>query len=319
MKKYKILSLLLVTALLVSLLSGCGASAGGALKNETADMAAPEAPMEMAPEMDYGYAADEESSVGTSGTSTPAPANRKLIRTVYMDAQTKDMDSLLPAVEQQVAVLGGYMENREVYGGSSSTSQWRNAHLTIRIPADKADTFLGQVEQNANVTSLQESMEDITLDYVATASRITALETEQARLLELMEQAGSLTDLLEVEARLTDVVYELENYGSRLRLYDNLVDYATIHLSISQVTELTTPEDEQTVWERISTGFMHTLRGLGDTLVDILVWLIVASPVLAVLAIPVVIVVLIIRASRKKKAVKKAKLTPPPANGDSAE
>ena len=315
MKKYKISSLLLVTALLVSLLSGCGASTGGAYKNEAADAPAAEAPMEMKPEMDYGYA-DVESSVGTSGTGTTLPANRKLIRTVHMDAQTKDMDSLLPAVEQQIAVLGGYIENREVYGGSSSTSQWRNAHLTIRIPADKADSFLNQVQQNANVTSLNESTEDITLDYVATASRIKALETEQARLLELMEQAGSLTELLEVEARLTDVVYELENYGSRLRLYDNLVDYATIHLSIHQVTELTTPEDEQTVWERISTGFMSTLRGLGDTLVDILVWLIVISPVLVVLAIPVVIIVLIIRASQKKKSRKNAQ-TPPPAKEDS--
>ena len=304
MKNRKFISILLALVLLLGLLSGCGKSNSSKFDAEygmAADAPAADSPMESVTDQSAG------------SMTANLPHNRKMIRTVYMDAQTQDMDALLATLEQQLNTLGGYMENREIYKGSSKTSQWRNANLTLRIPSDKADAFLTQVESSANVLSVTEDLDDVTLDYVATESRITALETERDRLLVLMEEAADLSDLLEVEARLTDVLYELENVTSQLRLYDNLIDYTTIHLGISQVTQLTTPEDEQTVWERISTGFMNTLEDLGDTLVDMFVGLIVASPVLLIIAIPVVAVILLLRRYTKKK---KAKAAPAPQPED---
>ena len=53
--------------------------------------------------------------------------------------------------------------------------------------------------------------------------------------------------------------YELENRASQLRLYDNQVDYATIYLSIDEVQEYT-PVEEPTVWERISGGFVSSIK-----------------------------------------------------------
>ena len=295
----KKLQLILSMLLALALLWGCGAQSTGAqdvyhrfdgevLKEDDA-LAPMSPPAASTPNLD-----NNSPSVGL-------PEGRKLIRRVTMEVQTKNMDALLPEIEQQVAVLGGYLERKEIYSGSGSTSQWRNANLLIRIPADKADQFLDTVGNAANVTSLNENLTDVTLDYVATESRIKALRAEEARLLELMDQAKNLSELLEVEARLTDVISELEAVESRLRLYDNQIDYTSIQLSIRQVTEITTPEDEMTIWERISTGFMNTLTGLGETLVDLFVWLIVFSPVLAVLGIVAFVAIKLIRFFKKKK------------------
>ena len=66
--------------------------------------------------------------------------------------------------------------------------------------------------------------ENVTLQYVSTESRVKALETEQTRLLELLENAETMEDLLTIEARLTDVRWELENYASQLRVLDNQVN-----------------------------------------------------------------------------------------------
>ena len=294
MKLRKYLSLFLALVLAISLLAGCGASAGSTSDYDTASME----------EM-------ESQSLNGSSMNTTLPENRKMIRTVYIDAQTKDMDTLLSGIEQQLAALGGYLEAREVYSGSGSNSQWRSAYLTLRIPAENTDTFLNRMEEASNITSINENLDDITTEYVDTESRITALKTEQERLLALMEQAEDLTDLLEIEERLTDVTYELENYSSQLRLYDNQVNYSTLYVNLYQVTELTTPEDEMTVWQRIASGFTSTLKGLGEALVDIFVWLIVNSPILLVIAIPVVLVIVLIRIHNKKKAAKKANNTPP--------
>lgn len=306
--KNKKLQLALLVVMIAAMLWGCGAQkseSSGAFDSYDTPQAA-----------DKEYLSDSieapEASLSTGTTATPTPIDRKLIRTVYIDAETQDMDALLPELDAQLNALGGYIESRELYNGSSDTRQWRNAHMTIRVPAEKADTFLSHVEGSTNVTSLTEDLDDVTLQYVATESRVLALETEQERLLELMEQAETMSDLLEIEARLTDVRYELETVASQLRLMDNQINYATIHLSLSQVTELTIT-DEQTVWQRIAAGFMNTLKGTGDALVNILVFLIVASPVLVLIAVAVAVIVVIAKASKKKRRRKLAQKQEPPA------
>ena len=299
----KQLALILAALLVPALLWGCGAKSteaqdvyyraeGEVLKEDALSAAVPD--------LDNAMSAATSPSLENDPGSN-LPEGRKLIRKVNMEVQTKNMDALLPEIEQQVAALGGYLERREVYSDSNSSSQWRTAYLTVRIPADNADRFLDKVGAAANVTSLNETLTDVTLDYVATESRIKALQAEEARLLELMDQAQNLTELLEVEARLTDVISELESVESQLRLYDSMIDYTSIQLSIRQVTEITTPEDEMTLWERISTGFMGTLTELGDTLVDLFVWVIVSSPVLAVLGVVAFAVYWLIRFIWKRK------------------
>ena len=90
-----------------------------------------------------------------------------------------------------------------------------------------------------------------------------------------------MSDLLEIEARLTEVRYELESAASQLRTYDNQIDYATIYLFIEEVQEYT-PVAEKTVWQRITDGFVDSVKDLGTSLVDLFVWLVVASPFLLV-------------------------------------
>ena len=133
----------------------------------------------------------------------------------------------------------------------------------------------------------------------STESRIKALETEQARLLELLAQAQNMSDLLEIEARLTDVRYELESVTSRLRTYDNQINYATIHLDISEVQEYT-PVEDPTLWQRITGGFRDSLKGLGKSLQDLLVGIVVAFPFLLVYGVIGLVIFLVIRKIAKK-------------------
>ena len=41
------------------------------------------------------------------------------------------------------------------------------------------------------------------------------------------------------------------------------VDYSTVYLYIDEV-EVYTPVEEETVWERISTGFVDSLKNIGE-------------------------------------------------------
>ena len=244
----KMTAFLVTLCMLAALLAGCG----GASKSTQAFDAA--APAEAANGAYYDMESAKSEDGGLTGDtdSTVLPEGRKWIITVNMSAETEDLDALMEALNGKISGLGGYVEDQDSYNGSMySSRRYRSASLTVRIPAQRVDEFTEEMSGIANVVSTNLSREDITLSYVATESRVKALQTEEARLLELMEQAETMADLLEIESRLTDVRYELENRASQLRLYDNQVDYATIYLSIDEVQEYT-PVEDPTVWERIS-------------------------------------------------------------------
>ena len=301
MKKY--LSLLLSLALLAALLTGCG-SAGKSAASYDSGMA--EYAMSDEAAMAPAEGAAMKNSAADTG-STQLPQNRKWIVTVNLTAETDDLDALRSALDEKIAALNGYVEDQSVYNGSiyDSGRRYRSANLTVRIPADSIDAFLQDVGGLANIVRQNKSIEDVTLSYVATESRLKALETEEARLLELLSQAETMTDLLEIEARLSEVRSELENYASQKRLYDNQIDYATVYLSIEEVQEYT-PTEEPSLWERIRDGFKDNLEGVGEGLLDVLVWFIVSIPTLVVLAVVVLILVLIVRRIRHRRKAKKA-------------
>lgn len=295
MKKRKTLSIGLVLILLCSLLTGCGAKSGS-----TEQMAMPqEAPMEMGA-YDLGSG---NSLAGAQDTAQTLPESRKWIVTVRISAETEDLDAVTEALDRQIAGLDGYVEDQHVYNGSGTSRRYRSASMTIRIPADRVDQFTDQLAGIANVVSQDKNLEDVTLRYVSTESRMKALQTEEARLLELMAQAETMSDLLEIESRLTDVRYELESVTSQLRLYDNQIDFATIHLEVDEVREYT-PVKDPTVWERIRDGFAGSLKGLGKGFVDLLVWIIASSPYLVVLGGLTFLIVRLWK-NRKKRKMKK--------------
>ena len=293
--------LVAVCCLLLGMLSGCGAKseANGAITQGYA----PEA----AYREDFLYdSADsvvaESKAPGKAENGNCGVQNQKLIRTMHVEAETDDLDTMLANLDARIRELGGYVENKSIYNGSySNKNTYRTATLTIRIPVDQLDGFLNHVQGLTNITSQKETADDITLSYVATASRITALETEQQRLLELLAKAENMADLLMIEQRLTDVRTELEEVTSQLRLYDNLVDYGTVHLSVTQVKEYTVVEEE-TIWQRMGKGLAENWKDLCETAEDLLVLIVVSLPYLIPIGLAGLLVFIVVRlATRPKK------------------
>ena len=296
----KLISLTLAVMMVLALLSGCGASSKTEAAMPREEAAAEDMYVESSALMENGVTMD---SASQSGSSTP-DTDQKLIKTVRMDVETEDMEALLPQISERISALGGYVEEQQLYNGNIYSSyRSRSANLKVRIPAAELGSFVENIKGVSNVVSYNESTENVTLTYVATESRMKALETEQERLLELMDKAENLSDLLEIEARLTDVRYELENVTSQLRVLSNRVDYATVHLSITQVRVYTETEP-QTVWQRIGSGFKENLHDIGEDMTDFFVWLVTYSPQLILWALVIAVAVAV---AKKKIAKRKAK------------
>lgn len=286
MKKRQILSVMLVCLLIVTLFAGCSKGVYmDAVSNGEA----------MAPELSGNNKADQ--------TGTDVLQDRKLIRKIHMSAETEDMDALLAHIDQRVGQLEGYIEARDIYNGSAYYgSRNRSATLTIRIPADKLDGFVQQIGEVSNIISNKETSDDVTLKYTDMESRLKVLRTEEERLLAFMEEAKSVSEMLEIEKRLTEVQAQLDSLTSQLKVYDNLVDYGTIYLSVEEVEQYTeVPEKDPTMWQRISTGFVNSAKNVWSFLKGVVVVLIVGLPYLALVAVAGIAIWLIIRRKRKNK------------------
>lgn len=298
----KLTALLLALLLLLSL-TACGASSSDFAANHKFQAIEEAAPME-APAMAMGAAADTsnstlQSSSPNSGAGTALPDSRKWIITVDMSVETDDLEVLLEKLAERIQSLEGYVEDQSIYNGSTRAShRYRNANLTVRIPADRVNEFTEEVGGIANVISNNLRREDVTLQYVDTEGRVKALQTEEERLLELLAGAETMSDLLEIEARLSDVRYELESYTSQLRTLDNQINYSTVYLFIEEVQEYTQVE-EPTFWERITGGLADSLKGLAEGTVDLVVWLITSSPYLVVFGAIFLVILLLIKRVRK--------------------
>lgn len=260
----------------------------------------------------YEEAAEEPVSDMDGEVQPQVQSGRKLIRTVNMSVETKNLDGLLADIQDRVAQLGGYIQDYTI-GKESHYS-----YVTARVPVDKLDSFVDEVGEQANIVNLSESTEDVTLQYVDMESRKKALLTEQERLLALMEQAENVSDIIEIESRLSDVRYELESMESQLRTFDNQIDYSTIYIDITE-TETITPTEELSAFEKMGTGFMNSLYEVGAGLKNFAINFVICLPFIVVWVVIILIFVLVVRLiikavdkSRAKRGVQGKKVKLPP-------
>lgn len=187
----------------------------------------------------------------------------------------------------------------------SDTAYLRYGGLTVRIPKENLEIFLSKVGEQSNIVSRSESVSDVTLQYVDLESHKKALVTEQNRLLELMEQAETVEDIISIESRLSEVRYQIESMESQLRTYDNKIDYSTVYLSIEEV-ERYTPSEDISTGERIKNGFLESLEGVGTGISNFAVWFVIHIPYLVVWVIIIAVIVFILCKLRKCMAKRKA-------------
>ncbi|MCC8128209.1 MAG: DUF4349 domain-containing protein [Clostridiales bacterium] len=252
--------------------------------------------------------AEEGFDAGTTLTSAndlepsqPADQNRKLIRTVDLTVETTDFSALLDDLQTSVSDAGGYIENSNISGNSIYDDTSRHyASFTVRIPAQELDNFISHVGNQGNITNQSENVEDVTLQYTDIESHKKSLSIEQERLWELMEKADSMDAIIALEERLSEIRYQLESYESRLRTYDNQVDYSTVHINVTEVRVLT-PTIPDSFLTRIQKGFQENLAAVCNSAVNLTVWVISSLPSLIVLAVIIFILISVIRSFLRKR------------------
>lgn len=320
--KKKALLLLLAFLLLLGA-SACGASASTASVPANANGAfdtadyAPAEPEESQPEKSEGGISYADAEQPSAADDSGVPAADKIIYSAYAEIETRDFDASVEGVYALIDRFGGFLETSSVTGNDYYASRtYRTASFVIRIPSKYFQELTGSLTELGNVPYSSTSAENITARYNDTQSRLDAYEIEYDRLLAMLEKAETAEDMLAIEARLSDVRYNIQSLSDTISGWDSLISYSTVELRLSEVVEYTEePVVEQSYWEEVSAAFSATLKGLGRFFKGLFKGIVAFAPILAIAGVTACVVVLIMRGVRRGRLRKSVREEKKPDDG----
>lgn len=227
---------------------------------------------------------------------------RKIIKNADIMIQVDNYSEAAEAIEQKVMLAGGYIssENMNNYGEQENIS----GYIQVRLPADKFDAFIAGLEELGTIKSRNIYTQDVTEEYVDVESQLKAMRTKEERLLSILEESGSLSDILEVEKELANTRSQLESLEGRLRYLDNRTDYSSIGINIQQVTASSQQIKNPGFGEIISKAKEAFIKAVNNILIllsNILIFFGALLPYLIILLILAIIVVPLLWMKRNKK------------------
>jgi hypothetical protein len=245
-----------------------GGGAAGVVM-EAADQSAPPG---------YGGMGGFQARLATASRTSPM-----LIRTGSIRLRVEEVKSAFEEAARIVRAANGYIADSQF----SSEEGPDYATMTVRLPAEGLDSVIERIARLGIVLHKQLGAEEVTEEYVDLSSRKRNLEREEERLLQLLNRAGKVKELLEVEQTLARVRGEIEVIAGRMRYLENRVALSALTIEFQgpqpQPTAggpIWTPKD---VWNTAVRSLIETGQALATMAIWIGVFSLVWVPLLLVL------------------------------------
>ena len=295
LKKFSLVALCLVLMLSLCACGNSGKSSGQTYREETSyysDYAVYDYDEAAVAMEDYGgfaptatYASSSSNSNtktssaagGSSGTESTDNTEsdlspEKIIYSADATVETTAFDETITALDAMIESYGGWVESSSVNGAkyssiSKGSKTNRSASYTVRVPNERFSSMMSDLSSLGNVPYSHVYTENVTSQYYDTQARLKTYEAQEQRLLELLDKAETVSDVIEIENELTDVRYRIESLQTSLRSWDRRVSWSTIHLTVNEVNEYT-PAKERTYGEKLSDALSTGLEALADLFVD---------------------------------------------------
>ena len=168
----------------------------------------------------------EEDAVVTDSVNYTSESNieRKLIVTVDIRINSKDVEKSYKSIENKVKEYNGYFDNVE--------SLKNRYYLTIRIPKDNLNNFISFMEESEKIENKNINTQDVTDTYYDTDNRIKNREVLLEKLRNYLKEAKNIDEILKIEDRINTLTYEIERMKGNLQNLQSSIDYSRVTVNI---------------------------------------------------------------------------------------
>lgn len=255
----------------------------------------------------YNFAAMEEEVPITRQESVtpplpPSPSvqkqeviKKKIIKDGRMGLKVNDLERTKGRVDSLVKSVEGYYANENL-----NNSDWESSYnLTIRIPSSNFERFIDALEQgDGEILYKEVDARDVTDEFIDLETRLKNKRAYIKRYTELLQKAGNVKEMLEIQEKIRRLEEEVESTTGRLKYLSDQVDYSTLRLSIFKQKEFKySPRKRVKFSESIKQSLSKGWFGF----VDFIIWFVKLWPLWI---ITVLLIYALRRIRRKRKQSK---------------
>ena len=204
--------------------------------------------------------------------SVVQPVNKKkIIKDGRMGLKVDDLEKTKSEIDTFVRSSKGYYAN-ESLANTDDESSWQ---LKIRIPSANLEKFILKIESGAGQITYKEiDARDVTAEFIDLETRLANKRNYLKRYNELLKQAKTVKDILEIEEKTRLIEEEIESAEGRLKYLSDLVDFSTLDLKVTQEKEFKfSSKSHDKFGERFKQSVSNGWNGLvGFTLLMFQLW-----------------------------------------------
>lgn len=213
------------------------------------------------------------------------PIDRKIIRNgefaIETQTPTEDQRKLQFIAES----LGGFVVTSEYKSSNSRSNDNTMVNVILRVPAANFQKATDEIVKIGLRVLHQKTMgQDVTAEFVDIEARLRAKKALEAQYFEIMKRASKISDVLEVQEKLTEVRTEIEQAEGRRRYLENQSALSTINISLQTPAPLVAATQ---------TGFWASIRNSFGDGVDVAVAIVLGIIHFVIVMLPIVVLILL--------------------------
>ncbi len=152
----------------------------------------------------------------------------KIIKSGNLRFQSDDLDKTYNQIQIAVKKYNATIKNDSQYNDEDGLSR----RINIRIPNENFDAFITNISKGVSYFDEKNiSSEDVTEEYIDVASRIKTEKVLEERYYDLLKKANKISEMLEIEKKLSEIREEIEAKEGRLKYIENKVSMSTLDIT----------------------------------------------------------------------------------------
>lgn len=154
---------------------------------------------------------------------------RMMIYRANLEVEVTDIESAVERVGYIADEFGGFVAEVSVSGRESKVGR-----ITLRVPEANFHDAVARIEELGDVVEKRVESEDVTERYIDLKARLETREKQEKRLLEILEGAKTVEEVLTVEKELWRIREEIERLTGQMLYLERMVRLATITVLLDE-------------------------------------------------------------------------------------
>lgn len=238
-----------------------------------------------------------------SSQNQPVQIERKIIRNADLTLEANAPEEAMAKINQIAESKGGFVVESQQSSSDSKAATRDVVTMIVRVPAARFNETLEEIRKTASRVLVETVKgEDVTEEFIDIEARLKTKKALEQQFLEIMKQAKSVEDALNVQTELADVRGEIEKIEGRRRFLENQSSLSTVKIRLQ--TPAAFSANSSGFASQLSQAFGKGFDAALGFILGLVTFVVAILPFLLVVVLPLALVIryFLKRQRRQKQA-----------------